>query len=122
MGGDEAVSRFIESSFPSVWSLEVLLLLRRERRGFTHAQLVEALRASDLVINQALDSLVAGGLVALDEAGLALFMPASKDISVLVDKTEDLYARRPDAVRRTIISGSMSGLTAFVDAFRLRKD
>ena len=40
----------------------------------------------------------------------------------LVDKTEDLYARRPDSVRRTIISGSMTGLTAFVDAFRLRKD
>ncbi len=122
MAGDEDVTRFIETSFPSVWSLEVLLLLRRERRGCTRDELVEALRASDLVINQALDSLVAGGLAALDESGLAIYMPVSKEISVLVDKTEELYAKRPDAVRRTIISGSMSGLTAFVDAFRLRKD
>lgn len=122
MAGDEDVSRFIESSFPSVWSLEVLLLLRRERRGCSREELVESLRASDLVINQALDSLVAGGLAALDQTGLALYMPASDDISALVDRTEELYAKRPDAVRRTIVSGSMSGLTAFVDAFRLRKD
>ncbi len=101
---------------------EVLLLLRRERRGCSRPELVEALRASDLVIDQALHSLVAGGLAALDQAGLALYLPASGDIAALVDKTEDLYAKRPDAVRRTIISGSMSGLTAFVDAFRLRKD
>ncbi|MBA3525751.1 MAG: hypothetical protein M3438_07875 [Pseudomonadota bacterium] len=122
MARDEDVTRFIESSFPSVWSLEVLLLLRREQRGCTRDELVEALRASDLVIDQALASLVAGGLAALDDGGLAMYMPASKEISLLVDKTEDLYAKRPDAVRRTIISGSMSGLTAFVDAFRLRKD
>ncbi len=122
MARDEDVTRFIESSFPSVWSLEVLLLLRREQRGCTRDELVEALRASDLVIDQALASLVAGGLAALDDGGLAMYMPASKEISLLVDKSEDLYAKRPDAVRRTIISGSMSGLTAFVDAFRLRKD
>ena len=122
MGADDDVTRFIESSFPSVWSLEVLLLLRREGRGCSREQLVDALRASDLVITQALGSLVAGGLAAVDDNGLATYMPASKEISVLVDKVEDLYARRPDAVRRTIISGSISGLTAFVDAFRLRKD
>lgn len=122
MAGDEDVSRFIQSSFPSVWSLEVLLLLRRERRGCTREELVEALRASDLVINQALDSLVAGGLAALDEGGLATYMPVSDEVSALVDKTDDLYVRRPDAVRRMIISASMSGLTAFVDAFRLRKE
>ena len=122
MGADDDVNRFIETSFPSVWSLEVLLLLRREQRGCSREQLVEALRASDLVINQALSSLVAGGLAVVDEAGLASYRPASADISALVDKTEDLYAKRPDAVRRTIISGSMTGLSAFVDAFRLRKD
>ena len=122
MGVDDDVTRFIESSFPSVWSLEVLLLLRREQRGCSREQLVETLRASDLVIDQALSSLVAGGLAVLDEEGLATYSPASKNIAGLVERAEDLYTRRPDAVRRTIISGSMSGLTAFVDAFRLRKD
>ena len=61
-------------------------------------------------------------MAASDEAGDAIYMPASKEISDLVAKTELRYAKRPDAVRRAIISGSMSGLTAFVDAFRLRKD
>ena len=44
MGADDDVTRFIESSFPSVWSLEVLLLLRREQRGCSREQLVEALQ------------------------------------------------------------------------------
>jgi hypothetical protein len=39
-----------------------------------------------------------------------------------VDETEALYARSPDAVRRMIISASHGGLTAFADAFRIRKD
>ena len=122
MSGNEDINTFIASSFPSVWSLEVLLLLKSERCGCTHAKLVEALRASDLVITQALESLVAGGLATVDEGGVATYMPASPGLSDLVEKAEQLYARRPDAVRRTIISSSMSGLTAFVDAFRLRKD
>lgn len=122
MAGDDDLTRFIESSFPSVWSLELLLLLRREGRGCSRGDLLDALRASDLVISQAIESLVAGGLAALDDAGLATYSPASKDLAVLVDKAADLYARRPDSVRRMIISGSRGGLTAFVDAFRLRKD
>ena len=35
---------------------------------------------------------------------------------------EKLYAARPDAVRRAIVSPSASAAAAFADAFRLRKD
>lgn len=122
MAEDEDLNRFIESSFPSVWSLELLLLLRRDGRGYSRQELLEALRASDLVISQALESLVAGGLASLDETGVASYMPASTELAGLVDKAAELYATRPDAVRRTIISASTGGLTAFADAFRLRKD
>lgn len=113
--------RFITSSFRSIWALEVLLLLRREPRSWSHGDLVSTLRASDLVVSKALDGLVAAGLASVEEKG-ASYMPANDQLEECVDQLEKLYAARPDAVRRVIISAAASGATAFADAFRLRKD
>ena len=118
----EDIASFVSGSFRSVWALELLLLLKREPGQHAVAELVGMLRASDLVVRQALRDLVAAGLVAVDEQGQANFAPASTDLAALADGAEELYARRPDAVRRLIVSGSARGLAAFADAFRLRKD
>jgi hypothetical protein len=79
------------------------------------------MRASDLVVTKGLDALEAAGLVNHSE-DKAQYMPVSKDVATLVDDAEALYAKRPDAVRRAIISASAGDATAFADAFRLRKD
>jgi len=113
--------QFITSSFRSVWALELLLLLKRDRRPWRQDELVTTMRASDLVISKALAPLLAAGLASQDEDGV-LYMPVSADVAKLVERTESLYAARPDAVRRAIVSASVEGLTAFADAFRLRKD
>jgi hypothetical protein len=118
---DQDLLQFITSSFRSVWALELLLLLKRERRPWRQDELVTTMRASDLVISKALASLLAAGLASQDEDGV-LYMPVSADVAKLVERTESLYAARPDAVRRAIVSASVEGLTAFADAFRLRKD
>jgi predicted transcriptional regulator len=118
---DDDVLRFAASSFRSVWALELLLTLKREPRAWTHEELVSTMRASDAVISSALDSLVAAGLVST-EGGGALYVPVSDDVSAFVERTEALYAARPDAVRRAIVRASASGLTAFADAFRWRND
>ena len=117
----EELSSFIASSFRSVWALELLLLLKNEPRHWSNDELVTRLRASDLVVSQAIGGLVAAGLVRADESG-ASYMPVSKGVAGLVDKTERIYSLKPDAVRRTIVTASSSGITAFADAFRLRKD
>ena len=122
MPGGEDVSDFIRSSFRSVWSLELLLLLRREPRPWPRAEIVAALRASELIVAQSLDSLTASGLVVVDEAGNAAYRPASADLARLADETESLYARSPDAVRRLIVGALPNPLTAFADAFKLRKE
>lgn len=117
------VSNFIRSSFRSVWSLELLLHLKRnEDRAWTARELVAALRGSDLVVAQSLEALLAAGLVSIDQENRACYRPASDDLRSMAEATEALYARSPDAVRRMIISASHSGLTAFADAFRIRKD
>jgi hypothetical protein len=122
MTSREQVSRFIRSSFRSVWSLEVLLLLKRSPRPWTDTEIVTALRASDLIVSQSVAALGGAGLVVTDAAGRTEYRPASEDAARLVEEAERLYAGSPDAVRRLILGASSSGLAAFADAFRLRKD
>jgi DNA-binding IclR family transcriptional regulator len=118
---NEDLFRLIESSFRSVWALELLLLLKREPRIWSRQELIATLRASDLVVNKALDELVAAGLVSVEGEG-ARYMPVSDSVARQIDEVENLYSARPDAVRRTIVSTAASDATAFADAFRLRKE
>jgi hypothetical protein len=113
--------RFIGSSFRSVWALELLLLVRGEPRSWSRDELISTLRASELVVNKAIDELVAAGLISVEGDG-ARYMPVSEDVANYVKQVEKVYSARPDAVRRAIVSASASGATAFADAFRLRKD
>ena len=113
--------RFIGSSFRSVWALELLLLLKREPRVWSKGELISTLRVSELVVNKAIDELVAAGLISVEGDG-ASYLPVSEDVAKNVKHVEKVYSARPDAVRRAIVSSSASGATAFADAFRLRKD
>lgn len=117
---DEDVLRFIAASFPSVWALELLLVLRSERRLWSSHELVTALRASELVVSRALEALIAAGLASFEKAGV-LYLPANGSVDEFADRAEQLYRTRPNAVRRAIIAASSSSATAFANAFRLRK-
>lgn len=118
---EEDILRFVAASFPSVWALELLLTLKRERRIWTRAELVAALRASELVVSHALDALLAAGLASTDGEG-AVYLPVNADVEDCVERVEQLYRSRPNRVRRTIISASTSSAAAFADAFKLRRD
>jgi hypothetical protein len=120
-GPDEELLSFIASSFRSVWALELLLLLKTQPRVWPRPELVTALRASDLVVSHALDGLVAAGIVSVDSEG-ASYTPANEELARCVDRVEQLYRTRPNAVRRAIITAGSSSATAFADAFKLRKD
>lgn len=123
MPSKQEVTSFIRATFRSVWSLELLLFLKgRDDRSWTRAEMVAGLRGSEIVVSQSVDSLVAAGLVSTDEEGAARYSPASQDIGRLAEGAEQMYAKSPDAVRRMIISSANGGLTAFADAFRLRKE
>ena len=118
---DGEILQFIRASIPSVWALELLLTLKRERQPWSREQLVTALRASELVVSRSLDALVAAGLASIEPDG-ALFMPINQEVEQSVDEVEQLYRRRPNAVRRAIISAGASSASAFADAFKLRRD
>jgi hypothetical protein len=120
-GPSEDLLRFIGSSFRSVWALELLLTLKRERRAWTHDELVSTMRASEQVVSKACDGLVAAGLASI-EGDSVVYMPINDQVAACVDQLEELYAVRPDAVRRAIVSSTSSGASAFANAFKLRKD
>jgi len=123
MPPDEEVSSFIRATFRSVWALELLCFLRQNRdRNLTRAEMVAGLRGSELVVTQSVDALTAAGLVLADADGSARYGPASEDLDRLAEGAQALYAKSPNAVRRTIVAAANPGLTAFADAFRLWKD
>lgn len=121
MAGSSDVAGFIASNFRSVWSLELLLLLRGDERRWSFDELVATLRASDLIVRQGLDALTAAGLVVIDDGG-ACYRPASAAARASVDETAELYRLSPDAVRRLIVASSVRPLNAFADAFKLRRE
>jgi predicted transcriptional regulator len=118
---EDDVLRFVAASFPSVWALELLLALKRERRPWSREELVATLRASELVVSRALEALAAAGLASFEDGG-AIYLPVNADVDRLVEQVEQTYRTRPNAVRRAIIAASACSATAFADAFKLRRD
>ena len=118
---DEDVLRFIAASFPSVWALELLLVLKGDRRGWEQEELVATLRASELVVSKALDALVVAGLASIEGKG-ATYLPVNRDVESCVEQVEEMYRARPNSVRRVIVSAATSSANAFADAFKLRRD
>lgn len=119
-GPDEDVLRFIAASFPSVWALEGLLVLKRDPRLWSREELIETLRASELVVAKAIEALVAAGLASVEEDSV-VYLPVNRDVEGCVERVEQLYRTRPNFVRRAIVSAGSSSATAFADAFKLRR-
>jgi hypothetical protein len=123
MPSKQEVAGFIRATFRSVWALELLCFLRQNRgRTLAHAEMVAELRGSDLVVTQSVEALAAAGLIVTEAGGAARYAPASDELDAFVAQAESLYGSSPDAVRRMIVAAAHPGITAFADAFRLRKD
>lgn len=125
MPASQELAEFIRSHFRSVWSLELLLHLKRDpERVWSKIELVDLLRASQSVVATSLETLLAGGLIVVEGDEHARYGPAHPDLERQVAEAEALYAKKPDAVRRLIVqtAGGGGGASAFADAFRMRRD
>jgi hypothetical protein len=122
MVDEEAVLSFVRSSIKSAWSLELLLLLRRDPdRSWDREALVRELRGSIPLVNESLGILSAAGLVAVSEAGSCIYAPQSGELDALVSALVDLYSQKPITVLRTIFTSPMDRIKSFSDAFYLKK-
>lgn len=113
----------VEYSFGSVWALELLLVLRRDRaRGWHPNELVQELRSSDVVVSESIDRLVAVGLAVIEDGNRVRYSPSSAEHDALVGLLEDEYRKKPAAIRRLIIKSPAEKLKSFADAFKLKQE
>lgn len=123
MATDRIIEDFISDSFSSIWDLELLsALLDSSGSAMTQVELVERMRASDLVVSQGAQALVAAGLASIDGEGRLRFLPVNDEIAERARQASEFYRRFPGRARRLIVIRQSPGLSAFADAFRLRKD
>jgi hypothetical protein len=118
---DPELLAFVRSSIPSIWTLELLLLLRRAAPGYlTREELVQHLRATPTLIERLLEQLVAARLVARNPAGAFRFECATLELDALCEALATAADQRPIALRDAIISMPSEKLRDFSDAFRFK--
>lgn len=119
---EDEVLAFVRNAIGSVWTIELLVLLRHDPdRTWQARSLITDLRASPRVVGDSLSALEAAGLVSADEAGLYRYHPVSPMIDETARELVDLYARKPMTVVNTILSSPTNKIQTFADAFRFRK-
>jgi hypothetical protein len=120
---EEETLRFVSTTVKSIWALELLLMMRRQRaRAWRTDELVAELRASTVVVREALASLGGTGLIATDEAGLFRYRPAAAEhLDAFVESTQGLYSSKPLAIINAIAAAPNEKLRIFADAFRLKE-
>jgi len=123
MATEDDIEQFICDSFSSIWDLELLATaVAMPDDGLTATELVDRMRASELVVEQGIASLVAAGIGAVDHDGRLKFRPVNADVERNARRAHEFYQRFPGRARRLMIARQSPGLNAFADAFRLRKD
>jgi hypothetical protein len=117
------VDRFLRGTVRSIWQLELLLLLHRQRaRLWTADELVRDLRASMLIVGDALDTLQKAGLVSRNANDQYQYWPITPELDHLIDEVAAAYAGSPVAVTEAILSAPSSSVRTFADAFKIKKD
>jgi hypothetical protein len=123
MADKSHIESFIANSFRSVWALEVLhFLADHPGASFSAEELISAMRVSDAVVSQSVENLAAAGLAMVHGDGKVSFHQGSAEQATLVRAAIDFYQKSPDKVRRLIVAQTSPGVTAFADAFKLRRD
>ncbi len=118
---EKQVLAFVGTHFNSVWALELLLLIKRDRgKGRNLADLVAELRSSPLAVSRGLSDLKAAGLVTESADGLHDFEPVTSYHEQLAVEIERIYALKPMTLVKVIAAEPNEKLRIFSDAFKLK--
>jgi len=116
------LAAFVREHMRSVWAVELLLLLRRDReRRWAAADLVRELRASLPLVNDNLQHFERSGLVMRDEEDVWRYAPAIPVLDDLAGQLEAAYRQRPVSIIN-IIAKPPDPVQGLADAFKFRGD
>ena len=119
----EDVLAFIRTTVKSVWSLELLLLLRRGAgRAWSSDDLVREIRGSRAIVSQAVAGFIQAGLVRQEDSKF-WYDPAIPELDRRVEDLGTAYADRPTTVVNAILTAPGDQLLQdFANAFKIKKD
>jgi len=117
---ESEIAQFIRAYIPSVWALELVLLLRADpARHWSPAELLKELRASTNLVDENLAHFERHGLALKDDAGWH-FAPANAHLEALAEALASLYRERP---MHTIgMIARPDPLRSLANAFRIKRD
>lgn len=121
MNRDPELAGFVREHLRSVWAVELLLLLRRDRkRCWPPDALVAELRASANLVRDNLAAFQTSGLAVEDDEGCWRYAPASAALDELAGRLEQAYRERPVAIINFI--ARPDPIQGLADAFKWRGD
>jgi hypothetical protein len=98
------VFSFVRNNIPSVWALELLVLLHRTSdRSWSVSELVRELRGSESVILPCIEHLRTVNLVAGDPETGFRYAAATRELDATATELAKLYAIRPMALAKAIV-------------------
>jgi hypothetical protein len=116
------LTNFIRSSIRSVWAIELLVCLQKNKnRAWPLDDLVKELRSSRAAISEAAGGLIAASLIA-ETDGRLQYAPATPELDQLAHMLQRAYAERPASTVQTIVEAREDALRKFADAFKFKKD
>lgn len=122
LSDDPELAAFAREHIGSVWAVELLLLLRRDReRCWTPEDLVRELRASTNLVRDNLAAFQKSGLAVEDDAGCWRYAPAGAVLDGLADRLEAAYRERPVSIIN-LIAAPPDPIQGLADAFKWRGD
>lgn len=110
---------FLRHSIKTVWTLEILLILRRDPdRAWNSEDLIRESRSSTLILQEVFENLEQAGLIAMEENGRFRYRGVSPLPERLVEEIASVQARRPAAITKALLSVSSGKVRTFADGFR----
>ena len=118
---DDEVLTLIRGSIRSIWTLELLLLLLRDRaRDWRESDLIRELRGSTATVRNSLAELGAAGLAGVHPDG-TVYVPRGGVLDKVAGRLALAYEQTPAAVIKAIVTAPDDRIQTFADAFRLFK-
>jgi hypothetical protein len=119
---EDEVLAFAAASMSSLWTLELLLLMRDDAgRLWAIEDLIRELRSSSTAVTEGLAELGQNGLVIEPSPGEWRYQPVSDTIDRIVGELAGVYRAKPAAVIRAIVTAPNRKLQILSDAFKIKE-